>query len=252
MSLRQPHAALNLESRYYKAKKIELLLGLDRGSTSLSMLEVGCGSGGISHYFGTHPSNRFEVHAVDVVDSRQIFHAYQFQKVSGTELPYPNACFDVVLSNHVIEHVGDEAAQLRHLRELRRVLKPGGVGYLAVPNRWMLVEPHYKLIFLSWLPASLRNSYLKKFRGIEYYDCRPLEIKELENLLHDAEFNKINMTIDAMNVMLMVEGVNGLMQKILSMLPYRFLKKFQPIFPTLIYKIYLVDEVLLTSDERLS
>src|SRR3546814_9833619 len=71
---------------------------------------------------------------------------------SSDLLPFADDSFDVVLSNHVIEHVGEQPEQLAHLSELRRVLTPGGIGYLAVPNRWMLVEPHYRLAFLSWWP----------------------------------------------------------------------------------------------------
>ena len=61
----------------------------------------------------------------------------------------------------MIEHVGDESAQLHHLAELRRVLSKAGIGYLAVPNRWMVVEPHYRIAFLSWLPRGWRSPYLR-------------------------------------------------------------------------------------------
>lgn len=39
------------------------------------------------------------------------------------ELPFPDACFDAVVGNFVINHLGDPAAGLA---ELRRVLRPGG------------------------------------------------------------------------------------------------------------------------------
>jgi SAM-dependent methyltransferase len=47
-------------------------------------------------------------------------------------LPFPARSFDVVLSNHVIEHVLN---QRLHLGEIRRVLADRGVCYLATPNR---------------------------------------------------------------------------------------------------------------------
>ncbi|MFP5465661.1 MAG: class I SAM-dependent methyltransferase, partial [Gammaproteobacteria bacterium] len=142
---RQGHAALDLKSRNAKARKIEALLGLKPISRPLRLLEVGTGSGGIAHYFGTHPALRCEVDAVDVTDTRQIHDGYRFTQVHDVHLPFPDGHFDVVISNHVIEHVGDSSAQRRHLAELRRVLGPAGVGYLAVPNRWQIVEPHYRL-----------------------------------------------------------------------------------------------------------
>ena len=179
MNKRLPHAVLNLESRYLKAKKIELLLELN-SKTELSILEIGVGSGGISYYFAKVSQGQYKVTAVDVVDSRLIFEGYDFHLVDGVALPFDNETFDVVISNHVIEHVGELDAQILHLRELGRVLKKTGIGYLAVPNRWMLFEPHYKLIFLSWLPKKLRSPYLRFAGKGQFYDCEPLQMHEIE------------------------------------------------------------------------
>ncbi len=159
--VRQPHAVLDLPSRRFKGLKIERLLDLANRPQPIRMLEVGTGSGGIAHYFGTHPQLHCEVDAVDVHDNRLVSEGYRYHQVQDTQLPFADESFDVVLTNHVIEHVGDEQAQRAHLAELRRVLRPDGVGYLAVPNRWMLVEPHYRLAFLSWLPHAWRTPYLR-------------------------------------------------------------------------------------------
>jgi SAM-dependent methyltransferase len=234
---RHPHAVLDLPSRQLKAIKIERLLGLDSTHGMIRMLEVGAGSGGISHYFGTHPSKRYEVHAVDVKDSRVVRESFEFKITADTTLPYSDEHFDVVISNHVIEHVGDEMAQLHHLQELRRVLKYTGNGYLAVPNRWMLIEPHYKLIFLSWWPVGWRSGYLRRMRGIHYYDCRPLELKTLEKLLGSSGFVFSNLGVSAVRAVLDIEGTNGLLERIIDRLPNRLLAWMNPINPTLIYRI---------------
>lgn len=185
---RQPHAVLDLPSRKLKAMKIERLLDLDSRPGPQRVLEIGVGSGGISHYFGTHPSGRFDVVGVDVVDSRLARDGYHFVAINDTTLPFPDASFDVVISNHVIEHVGDGAAQAHHLAEMRRVMRDDGVGYLAVPNRWMLVEPHYRLALLSWWPESMRSAWLRLFGKGEHYDCRPLARVELERQLQSVGF----------------------------------------------------------------
>src|SRR5690348_18512270 len=114
---RQPHAVPDLPSRRLKGLKIERLLGLAESPKPIRLLEVGAGSGGIAHYFGTHPELQCEVDAVDVHDNRLVADGYRFQLVSDTRLPFRDQSFDVVLTNHVIEHVGDATAQLAHLKE---------------------------------------------------------------------------------------------------------------------------------------
>jgi ubiquinone/menaquinone biosynthesis C-methylase UbiE len=234
---RQPHAVLDLTSRQLKAIKIERLLGLDVSTGAIRLLEIGVGSGGISHYFGTHVSERYQVNAVDVVDSRVVCEGYTFTQVNGTELPFESEHFDVVISNHVIEHVGDDDAQAKHLLELKRVMKPNGIAYLAVPNRWMLIEPHYKLIFLSWWPVSWRSKYLQIFTEYKYYDCKPLEMHELESKLKSAKLGFENISVKALRVIFEIEGKNGVLQKIAASLPDWILGCMNRIMPTLIYKL---------------
>lgn len=53
--------------------------------------------------------------------------------VPGAPLPYADARFDLVVSMDVIEHL-DEAALLPWMRELHRVLAPGGLLFLTTPN----------------------------------------------------------------------------------------------------------------------
>jgi SAM-dependent methyltransferase len=50
-----------------------------------------------------------------------------------TSLPYPDASFDRALCLDVLEHLTYED-QPRALAELARVLKPGGVLFVSVPN----------------------------------------------------------------------------------------------------------------------
>lgn len=234
---RSPHASMDLQARARKALKIERLLDLAHRAQPISLLEIGTGSGGIAHYFATHPTLRCTVEAVDVCDNRVQRDAYGFQLVHDTQLPFAAAAFDVVISNHVIEHVGDRAAQHRHLAEIRRVLKPTGTGYLAVPNRWMLTEPHFHLKFLSWLPHAWRTPYLRwRHRG-EFYDVEPLEKRELERMLQAAGFAYRNLCVEAWRQTLEIERPSALATRVLRTTPDALLRPLRGIIPTLIYRV---------------
>jgi SAM-dependent methyltransferase len=45
-------------------------------------------------------------------------------------IPFPDATFDIVFCNHVLEHVADDRLAMR---ELRRVMRPGGWGVMLAP-----------------------------------------------------------------------------------------------------------------------
>lgn len=47
-----------------------------------------------------------------------------------TDLPFTDECFDLILCSHVLEHVHDDRSAMR---ELYRVLAPGGSAILMVP-----------------------------------------------------------------------------------------------------------------------
>jgi len=76
-------------------------------------------------------------------------------KMDVQNIPFPDCSFDVVICNHVLEHVDDDR---KALSELLRVMKPGGFGIFQVPlessieqtledksiNTPELREKHYK------------------------------------------------------------------------------------------------------------
>lgn len=78
----------------------------------------------------------------------------------GEAMPFPDEFFDTVLMIEVVEHVeGDEDA----VREIYRVLKPGGVLVLATPNGATFPEPaQYHL--RHYTPEGLRSLVAKHLR----------------------------------------------------------------------------------------
>jgi len=91
-----------------------------------------------------------------------------FACADGEQLPFPDNSLDVVVFNHIYEHVVDPDAIMA---EIRRVLTPTGVVYLGLGNRFGVIEPHYRLPFLSWLPQSLADRYIKAAgKADQYYE----------------------------------------------------------------------------------
>jgi SAM-dependent methyltransferase len=66
---------------------------------------------------------RFAVRSVDL-------HTAADDQADLQALPYADASFDAFVCSHVLEHIPDDRAGMR---ELRRVLRPGGWGILMVP-----------------------------------------------------------------------------------------------------------------------
>lgn len=57
------------------------------------------------------------------------------------QLPFADNEFDALFCNHVLEHVDDD---LQAMRELHRVLKPGGWGIVQIPLFYPLPEKTYE------------------------------------------------------------------------------------------------------------
>ena len=82
----------------------------------------------------------------------------------GEALPFRDSTLDVVVLNEVIEHVSDDRATMR---EVARVLAPGGNCVIYAPNRLYPFETHGVQIgrrylfgnipLLNWLPRPLRD-----------------------------------------------------------------------------------------------
>src|SRR6516225_9977087 len=78
----------------------------------------------------------------------------------GRALPFRDGAFDVVFSNSVIEHVGDEASQRRFAAEVARV---GRAYWVQTPNRWFPVEQHLLTPIVHWLPKRWQRAIVPRF-----------------------------------------------------------------------------------------
>jgi SAM-dependent methyltransferase len=117
-----------------------------------TLLEIGCGFGiglavmakefGVDAY-GIEPAS--EGFDSSLSCARLLFDANGLDRSRvmdgvGEKLPFPDATFDIVYSNNVLEHTSDPALVLQ---EAFRVLKPNGTLYFEMPNYLSYYEGHY-------------------------------------------------------------------------------------------------------------
>jgi 2-polyprenyl-3-methyl-5-hydroxy-6-metoxy-1,4-benzoquinol methylase len=73
-------------------------------------------------------------------------------------IPLKDQSVDVIFCYEVIEHVFDPMAMLR---EIRRVIKPSGVVFITVPNRWSPYDHHYHMWGINFLPRPIAEWIIK-------------------------------------------------------------------------------------------
>jgi ubiquinone/menaquinone biosynthesis C-methylase UbiE len=117
-------------------------------------------------------------------------------------LPAMRESFDAVLMVGVLEWVAwgrDDAdprmVQREALLRAFRSLKPGGVLYLAIENRFSLKyffgirEPHTRLRFISLMPMTLARLYSRRVRGKDYVETT-YSYSGLSRLLRSVGFER--------------------------------------------------------------
>ncbi len=228
------HSRPDVALRRKKASKIIAMIETRRPLAGARVLEIGTGSGVISAELARAAGPDGDVHSVDTVDTRLDPDGYAFRLTSGVRLPYDDASFDVVVSNHVVEHVGARPDQQVHLAEIARVLRPGGLGYLATPTRWALIEPHFKVPVVSWLPRSLRDGYIRLLRAGKVYDVDPYGRRELRAALRRTGLRWTDVTLDAVTLLGEIEGARGAVGVLLR-IPRPVRRTVRPTLPTMVF-----------------
>lgn len=106
------------------------------------VLDLGCGKGSFAY-------SEFPDLAIDALDefkpAKDAFPTHvHYRQGRAEHLPYADDAFDLVISNFVLEHVGDFPAAID---EIARVLKAGGYFYMSVPNAQSFEDTLYRAIY---------------------------------------------------------------------------------------------------------
>ena len=130
------------------------------------VLDIGCG----------YRENRFlfpnaEYFGIDVYNPRtDKLSDDKFLIADGSRLPIMSSSFDFVFCNWVLEYIGETDAALR---EVFRVLKPGGKAYFGVPTNWAKLYNLFPALPLR-LFGGAKNIMIKNGEE-EFYNLPSLE-----------------------------------------------------------------------------
>jgi SAM-dependent methyltransferase len=139
--------------------------GVGRGTC----VEIGCGAGRLT----AHLAQFFKsVHGVDVsTDMIEYARARVPSNVSlhvtgGLEIPLPDGSANAVFSAHVLQHLSGRDAALSYIREMHRVLAPGGTVMLHVPLivwPWGLFHGVHRLVHRLKCRLDTCHTQLKRY-----------------------------------------------------------------------------------------
>src|SRR5215213_3231976 len=141
-------------------------------SEGARVLDVGCGDAGVPIAFAEAGAEAFGIEpfekSVERGAVRASEHGVRVSLHTGVAeaLPFPDATFDLVMMDNVLEHVEDRE---KSLAEVKRVLKPRGLLYLVTPKPFALhslwSDPHYAMAGLVLMPRGLQRWYFERIRG---------------------------------------------------------------------------------------
>lgn len=225
-----------IDTRKIKASKIEKIIKdfTQKDLFQCRCLEIGCSTGINTNFL----SKTFaECLGIDIDEDAVKFGNNQKQQNvfffigDAMHLPFRSGVFDVMLCNHVYEHVPNSELLLN---EVFRVLKRDGFCYFAAGNKYSLIEGHYHLPFLSWIPKSFANFYLRFLRkGTMYYENHLSlpGIKRLTRNFYVTDYTlKIISEPERFGAEDMIKPAS-----IVRKIPKSFIKLLMPLIPTYIF-----------------
>jgi SAM-dependent methyltransferase len=177
------------------------------------ILDVGCGTGANLELLGEYG----EAEGVDVSHEALAFcRARGLENVRHGEaerLPYPDETFDLVTGLDVVEHLDDDVAGLR---EMHRVLKPGGRALLFVPAFMFLwgVQDDISHHRRRYRIAELRRAV--KAAGLEVERTTYANISFFAPILAGRALMKLTGLKPASENNINVSALNGVLGRILG------------------------------------
>jgi len=136
-------------------------------SRDAHILDFGCGAGrSVYALVDQGFSNTFGFDVTDYLELRNPSDRARFFISESSRLPFEDNSIDLIISDQVFEHIKD---QVGVLRELYRIMRPGGVALHIFPSRYCLIEKHihvplggvigHRWWYKIWALLGIRNQY---------------------------------------------------------------------------------------------
>jgi 2-polyprenyl-3-methyl-5-hydroxy-6-metoxy-1,4-benzoquinol methylase len=155
---------------FYVIDTLHAYVGFDPATARV--LDIGCGDAGVLIAMAERGARCAGIEVDEKSLERSRLRASEhgvdvdLREGVAEALPFPDGSFDLVILDNVLEHVRD---QEQTIREIRRVLSPGGLLYLVTPKPFALYsiwnDPHYDLAGLVLMPRRMQIWYFEKVRG---------------------------------------------------------------------------------------
>lgn len=152
-----------INQEQYQAERLGMLRATVGPLTGLRLLDLGAGMGGFAVAAALEGAQvtacEYNPAYCTIIGLRAARHHLRLPvlNAAGEQLPLPSQSFDAVTAWDVLEHVRDPRLVLR---ELARVLRPGGAALITAINRRAWVDPHYHMRGINWLPRPLAETLI--------------------------------------------------------------------------------------------
>jgi SAM-dependent methyltransferase len=224
--------------RLEKAEKIIAVLDdyFNGHAAAKTVVDVGCSTGIMTRHFAASFGRviGLDTDGVGVANGARLAlqagigaAKLQFCGGDGCLMPLADDSVDAVICNQVYEHVDNQAGLMD---EIWRVLRPGGACYFGCGTRHVLIEGHYKLPFLSWVPQRVADRYMKLAGKKGRYDVLLLSYRNLKILV--KKFGVTDYTIDVIkNPAKYADSSRGPLRRWVETWPNWLLKTILPVIP---------------------